>query len=100
MVILPSFTNINREVNMGNLGNKADFRTYMSRLHQGHTHTIEKTRCNKCQKEKAEVEERYSFGVYAGIFCRECCFTYRDHCGIDQPQGSSNDLDEQYEEDY
>jgi hypothetical protein len=50
--------------------------------------------------DKNDVEERYSFGVYAGIFCRECCLKYQDHCGIDQPQGSPNDLDEQYYEDY
>jgi len=58
------------------------------------------TRCRKCVSTE-DVEERYSFGVYAGILCKECCYGYRDHCGIDQEQGSPNNLDEPYwEEDY
>ena len=57
-------------------------------------------KCNYCHEEKTAIEERYSFGVYAGTMCTECCYSYRDHCGIDQPQGSPNDLDEQYWEDY
>ena len=57
-------------------------------------------RCPVCGEPCDYIEERYSFGVYAGLFCDECCKRYRDHCGIDQPQGSPNDLDEQYEEDY
>ena len=32
--------------------------------------------------------------------CDDCCGAYRDNCGLDQPQGSQNDLDEQYEDDY
>ena len=44
-------------------------------------------RCTRCGKVKPDVEERYSFGVYAGRLCTECCFGYRDHCGIDQEQG-------------
>ena len=56
--------------------------------------------CPHCHEMKDDIQERYSFGVYAGKFCRDCCKRFRDHCGIDQPQGSPNDLDEQYEEDY
>ena len=59
-------------------------------------------KCNYCHEERInnDIEERYSFGVYAGKMCTDCCYGYRDHCGIDQPQGSPNDLDEQYWEDY
>jgi len=57
-------------------------------------------RCPVCGEPCDYIEERYSFGVYAGMFCDECCKRYRDHCGINQPQGNPNDLDEQYEEDY
>jgi late competence protein required for DNA uptake (superfamily II DNA/RNA helicase) len=56
-------------------------------------------KCSHCHKEKVSVEERFSFGVYAGIFCRECCMRFRDHCGIDQDQGRASDLDERYWED-
>jgi len=59
------------------------------------------TTCSKCGSKK-QVEERHSFGVYAGILCKDCCYSYRDHCGIDQPQGRRADLDEYepYDEDY
>lgn len=60
-------------------------------------------RCTKCSKEKTDVEERYSYGVYAGRLCTKCCYSYRDHCGIDGPQGSPEELEamgEQYWEDY
>lgn len=58
-----------------------------------------KTKCPVCGVPCDYIEERYSFGVYAGMFCDKCCYRYRDHCGIDQPQGSPNDLDEPYYED-
>jgi len=55
--------------------------------------------CPKCHKEvaKGEVQERRSFGVYAGKFCESCCSGYRDNCGLDQAQGSQADLDEPIE---
>ena len=56
-------------------------------------------KCNTCQKERNDIEKRYSYGVYAGTFCTDCCYRFQDHCGIDQPQGSPNDLDEPYWED-
>ena len=56
-------------------------------------------KCNKCHEPRTDIRERYSFGVYAGTFCTDCCYGYRDHCCIDQAQGSPNDLDEQYWED-
>lgn len=55
--------------------------------------------CGRCAAVGSDVEERYSFGVYAGVLCRQCAMRYRDHCGIDQPQGDPRDLDEQYDED-
>ena len=50
--------------------------------------------CTKCGEESSTVERRWSFGYYAGRLCRECCFSYSDHCGIDQEMGSPFDLDE------
>lgn len=51
--------------------------------------------CSKCGKHDPEnVQERFSFGVYAGRLCSDCCIDYRDHCGIDQPQGDPSNLDE------
>ena len=55
--------------------------------------------CTSCGSTK-DVEPRYSFGIYAGRLCRECCFGYRDHCGIDQEQGNPYTLDEQIDDDY
>ena len=52
--------------------------------------------CGKCHKLSSEIEERYSFGIYAGKLCDECCSGFQDNCGLDQPQGSPNDLDETY----
>ena len=60
---------------------------------------METQECSRCHSTKY-VEERYSFGVYAGVLCIDCCTMYRDHCGVDQPQGSPNDLDEPYYEEY
>jgi len=55
-------------------------------------------KCIRCGSTK-DVEERDSFGVYAGILCKKCAMKYRDHCGIGQDQGSCQKLDEQYWED-
>ena len=55
--------------------------------------------CGRCHNKSDDIQERYSFGVYAGVFCEERCMSYRDHCGIDQEQGSPCDLDEPYWED-
>jgi len=53
-----------------------------------------KERCTSCGKAKDDVEVRYSFGIYAGRLCVDCCGKYRDNCGIDQPQGRAEDTDE------
>lgn len=49
-----------------------------------------------------EVDEQYSYGIYAGLFCIDCCATYSDNCGHrPEGQGSQADLDECIEsEDY
>lgn len=45
--------------------------------------------CFKCATEKLDVDERYSFGVYAGKMCVECAKSgYIDSCGIGKPQGT------------
>ena len=50
--------------------------------------------CTGCGKVSDEVEPRHSFGEYAGRLCRGCCRSYRDHCGVDQPQGDPRELHE------
>ena len=53
--------------------------------------------CSRCFKRDSHanpVDVRYSYGIYAGNFCKECCYGFMDHCGIDQPQGSVQDLDD------
>lgn len=56
--------------------------------------------CTRCGELKpGKVRERYSFGIYAGRLCDDCCYTYRDNCGLDQPQGNPySDLDEQIDD--
>jgi hypothetical protein len=54
--------------------------------------------CRKCGQVKEDVEDRYSFGVYAGRFCIPCCSGYRDNCGVGQDQGDPADLDEPYDD--
>ena len=49
--------------------------------------------CTSCGDHKpGDVEQRYSFGIYAGHLCTACCRSYRDHCGLDRPQGDQRDL--------
>ena len=61
------------------------------------------SKCTRCG-ENNNVYPRYSFGVYAGKLCEDCCMKYRDHCGIDQGEGSAREFmdfadEEYYEED-
>ena len=42
-----------------------------------HKHT-----CRRCGEVRRDVEERYSFGIYAGRFCVPCCSSYSDNCGL------------------
>ncbi len=59
--------------------------------------------CPMCNKQSSTIDEQYSFGVYAGVFCAECAISkYRDACGHRaEGQGDPSDLDEAYyEEDY
>lgn len=57
--------------------------------------TVPDRTCARCGATK-DVAERYSFNVYAGRLCEACCYTYRDHCGLDQPQGNPAELEEEY----
>lgn len=50
--------------------------------------------CPGCGKEKPNVKERYSFGIYAGNLCVDCCGRYKDRCGLGGRQGNQNDLEE------
>lgn len=61
----------------------------------------ELTECPKCHEERNDIAERYSYGIYAGKFCEDCCSTYRDNCGLNGEQGDPyTDLDEQIDDDY
>ena len=46
--------------------------------------------CNRCGEQKPDVEERNSYGIYAGRMCAECAYdSYRDHCGlVKNPDGT------------
>jgi hypothetical protein len=57
-------------------------------------------KCPKCKEQVPYIAERFSFGVYAGRFCDECCSRYRDNCGLNEPQGNPADLDEPYDPDW
>jgi ribosomal protein S27AE len=60
--------------------------------------------CPKCGKRKEDVEQRYSYGIYAGIMCGKCAYTsFQDRCGLiiknghyidGQLQGAVESLDE------
>ena len=51
-------------------------------------------RCTSCGQVRDDVEERYSYGVYAGRRCVECCGKFRDRCGLDGEQGDPRELEE------
>ena len=56
--------------------------------------------CPSCDERKADIDEQYSFGVYAGVMCTACaCRKFSDQCGHGMPQGNPADLDEPYYED-
>lgn len=57
--------------------------------------------CPSCDKKKSDIDEQFSFGVYAGVMCQECARRkFRDSCGHrPEGQGNSVDLDEPLEED-
>lgn len=68
--------------------------------HEAACEPVPMGKCRRCQAmvPSSQIHERYSYGVYAGTFCDECCGGYRDNCG---PQGDAADLDEDLEpEDY
>jgi hypothetical protein len=56
--------------------------------------------CPKCGEKNRDVCERYSFGIFAGTFCEECCKGFRDNCGLDGEQGSPNEMIEAGEDYY
>ena len=49
--------------------------------------------CPQCDKKKNTIEEQYSYGVYAGLMCRDCAISgYRDQCGHGHQSGSPSEL--------
>lgn len=61
---------------------------------------LETEECRKCHKQvpQGQVQQRYSYGVYAGRMCEGCAISgYRDQCGLSGAQGNPQDLDEELE---
>jgi hypothetical protein len=54
-------------------------------------------RCQGCGEQRDDVEERESFGVFAGFLCVPCCSKFRDRCGLDGEQGDPRVLEEEGE---
>lgn len=55
--------------------------------------------CPRCEQKQDDIDEQYSYGVYAGVMCRSCAISgFRDGCGHTGPQGNPADLDEPYDE--
>lgn len=56
--------------------------------------------CPQCNKPKPDIDEQYSYGVYAGVMCTDCAISgFRDQCGYGpEGQGDPADLDEPYYE--
>lgn len=57
--------------------------------------------CPRCGQPKNDIDEQYSYGVYAGVMCTDCARRgYRDQCGHSPTgQGDPADLDEPHYED-
>ena len=62
------------------------------------TYDIDYTTCERCGRTDASsVDQRYSFGVYAGIYCVKCAREkYRDQCGLgaNGRQGTASEYEE------
>ncbi len=54
--------------------------------------------CPKCEQPKDTIDQQYSYGVYAGVMCRDCAIkSFRDSCGHrPEGQGDYRELDEPY----
>lgn len=51
--------------------------------------------CPKCQQKREDIDERYSFGYYAGVMCEPCArHGFRDQCGLGMPMGDPQELDD------
>ena len=41
------------------------------------------SKCSRCGEEKDDVDRRFSYGFYAGMYCDKCAYeAYADHCGL------------------
>ena len=61
-------------------------------------------KCPKCRelKPSRQIQHRVfkyyfqmirdSYHVYAGYFCEECCYGYRDRCGLGGHQGNPSHI--------
>jgi hypothetical protein len=52
--------------------------------------------CPRCDKKRKDIDERYSFGVYAGVMCVPCAVSgFRDGCGETMPMGTRAQYEEE-----
>jgi Ni,Fe-hydrogenase I small subunit len=50
--------------------------------------------CPSCQNKRKDIDERYSFGAYAGVMCEGCAKkNFRDGCGLNQPMGTRQEYE-------
>jgi hypothetical protein len=64
-------------------------------------------KCPRCLEKRNDVDERYSFNVYAGVMCVDCAIKgYKDGCGEgNKPMGTRAEYEAEngpntYDEDY
>ena len=56
---------------------------------------LESGECPRCQERRGDIDEQYSFGVYAGVMCTACAIAgFRDQCGHGQAQGTAAEYEE------
>lgn len=58
--------------------------------------------CPRCEKRRNDIDEQYSYGVYAGVMCTSCAVAgFRDACGHrPEGQGRAQELIEDGEQYY
>lgn len=55
---------------------------------------LEEGICPSCQNKRNDIDERYSYGVYAGVMCVPCAKKgYRDQCGLGASMGTRNEYE-------
>jgi predicted amidophosphoribosyltransferase len=56
---------------------------------------LEEGVCPRCQQPANDIDEQYSYGVYAGVMCQSCAISgYRDSCGHRRAMGTQAEYEE------